>query len=113
VTWAAANGIVEGTGAGTFAPEAEITRQDIAAGLLRYAGLADAGPQGAWAVRLDFADVAEISDYAVEGAMYCYMNGIIDGKTGKDGEKLFDPKAYATRAEAAAMLHRFEAKLDR
>jgi hypothetical protein len=54
-------------------------------------------------VRLDFADVDQISDWATEGAMYCYRSDIITGRPGK----LFDPKGQTTRAEAAAILHRF------
>jgi hypothetical protein len=103
IAWAAANGIVNGDGDGRFAPEEYITREQLAAVLLRYAEYARAGPQGAWAVRLDFADVGSIDDWAVEGAMYCYKQGIITGKPGN----LFDPDGEATRAEAATVLRRF------
>jgi hypothetical protein len=103
IAWAAANGIVNGVGENKFAPDEPVTREQFAAVLLRYAEFAGGGPQGGWAVRLDFADVGEISDWAVEGAMYCYMQGIITGKPGN----LFDPRGGATRAEAAAMLRRF------
>jgi hypothetical protein len=103
VAWASSNGIVNGTGEGKFAPEEYITREAAAAIFLRYAEYAGAGPQGAWAARLDFADAGEISGWATEGAMYCYINGIITGRPGN----LFDPGGAATRAESAAMLRRF------
>jgi hypothetical protein len=77
----------------------------MAAILLNYASHAGIAPQGAWAARLEFADTDQISDWAVSGAMYCSMNGIITGKPGG----LFDPKGQATRAEITAILRRFNA----
>ena len=103
VAWAAANGIVSGYGDGKFGPNDNITREQMATIMYNYAKFAGHGPQGAWAIRLDFADVGKISDWASEGAMYCYMKGIITGKPGN----LFDPKAGATRAEFATVLMRF------
>jgi hypothetical protein len=103
VNWAAESGIVRGVGNNLFAPDSNVTREQMAAILLNYAKHTGVAPQDAWAVRLDFADAGKISDWATEGAMYCYMNGIINGKPGK----LFDPQGEATRAEVAAMLHRF------
>ncbi|MDL2274195.1 S-layer homology domain-containing protein, partial [Oscillospiraceae bacterium OttesenSCG-928-G22] len=52
---------------------------------------------------LDFADAGEVSGYAREAVMLLYRAGIIEGKP--DG--IFDPQGSATRAEVAAMLHRF------
>jgi hypothetical protein len=103
VAWAASNGIVNGTGEDKFNPNGAVTREQTAAILLRCAQYAGFGPQGAWAARLDFADAGNISDWATQGAMFCYINGIIEGKPGK----LFDPQGDATRAEAAAVLKRF------
>ncbi|MDR2089297.1 MAG: S-layer homology domain-containing protein [Clostridiales Family XIII bacterium] len=103
VNWAAEKDVVAGVGDGKFAPNDDVTREQIAVILYRYAQYAGTEPQGNWAVRLDFADVRNISDWATEGAMYCYKDGIIAGKPGN----LFDPQGEATRAEAAAMLHRF------
>ena len=103
VLWAAENGIVSGYGDGRFGPNDNITREQAAAIIYNYAVFAGAGPQGTWAIHLDFEDVADISDWAISGAMFCYMKGIINGKPGN----LFDPKAGATRAEFAAILMRF------
>jgi hypothetical protein len=102
IAWAKENGIVSGVGDNLFAPNEHITREQAAAILLNYTNYAGHAPQGAWAVRLDFADVDQISDWATNGAMYCYMNGIIGGKPGK----VFDPQGSATRAEIAAIMHR-------
>jgi hypothetical protein len=103
VAWAKASGIVSGVGDDLFAPNASITREQVAAILLNYARFIGVEPQGSWAVQLNFTDVDQISDWAVKGAMYAYMKGVI---TGKPGQR-FDPKGAATRAEISAILHRF------
>jgi 2',3'-cyclic-nucleotide 2'-phosphodiesterase (5'-nucleotidase family) len=102
--WARENGVMTGDD-GYFHPDRAVTRQELAAILLRYAEYAGKGPAGAWAIRLGYADTAEIADWAVEGAMWCSMKEIITGRPGN----LFDPAASATRAEVAAVLVRFEA----
>lgn len=100
--WAREQGIVSGFGGNSFAPEAIITRQDMAVMLARYAaamGL-EAPAMNAGAT---FADAGKISDYAKDAATAMQKAGIISGKPGG----VFDPKAGATRAEVSAMLHRF------
>lgn len=100
--WAREKGIVSGIGGNSFAPEAIITRQDMAVMLVRYAvamGL-EAPEMNAGAV---FADADSIADYAEGAAVAMQKAGIISGKPGG----VFDPKAGATRAEISAMLHRF------
>lgn len=106
VAWAAANGITCGVGGNLFAPDDYITREQAAAVLLRYAQLIGKGPAGKVTGGSDFDDIDKISDWALEGAMWCSMIGIITGKPGDNG-MLFDPQGNATRAELAAMLHRF------
>lgn len=54
-------------------------------------------------IRMDYADLAEVSDWAYEAMCWMSMNGIVNGKPGK----VLDPKGTATRAEAAAMLQRY------
>jgi subtilisin family serine protease len=103
VNWAAQSGIVNGVAKGRFEPDGNVTREQFAAILLRYAAFTDADPQGNPAVRLDFKDADKISDWAVEGAMYCYRKGILTGKPGG----LFDAQGTAARAEVAAMLYRY------
>ena len=106
VAWAAANGITVGVGDSRFAPNDYVTREQAAAILLRYARLIGKGPAGEATGGSDFADRDKISDWALEGAMWCGMIGVIKGKPGDNG-MLFDPQGNATRAELAAMLHRF------
>ncbi|MBQ7901802.1 MAG: S-layer homology domain-containing protein, partial [Clostridia bacterium] len=103
VEWAAANGIVTGYSNVMFAPDDYITREQIAAIMLRYADYKGAGPVGAWAIRLDYTDLAEVSDYAGKAVMYCSMKGIMQGR---DNGK-FAPKDCTTRAEAAVIIKRF------
>ena len=108
VKWAATNNIVSGYGNGAFGPNDNITREQLAVILYNYAVFEDKGPVGMWAVRLGFTDAGDISDWATEGVMFCSMKGIINGYP--DGS--FVPQGGATRAEGAAMLHRFMETVD-
>jgi hypothetical protein len=102
VSWAAGAGIVTGVGDLKFAPNNNVTRDQMATILLNYAIYAGDGPEGEWTIHLDFEDTADIRDWAIEGAMWCSMKGIITGKPGN----LFDPLGSTTRAQTAVMLHR-------
>jgi hypothetical protein len=101
VKWAKENGLVNGTGADTFSPEANITREQFAVMLYNYAVFLGAASETAG--ELEFADANSVSDWAEKAVAFCYENGIISGKPGN----IFDPKGNATRAEAATMLTRF------
>ncbi len=103
VIWAYENGIVSGVSETEFAPDKNITREQIAAMVYRYAEYKGTAPEGAWAIRLDYADTAEISDYAAEGVMYCTLKEVMRGR---DGNR-FAPRESATRAETAAIFSRF------
>jgi hypothetical protein len=102
VTWAAGEGIVEGYGDEIFRPNFDITRQELAAVLLR---LANHKGLKLPAVReyAAFADDTNVSGYARTAVETLYKAGILSGKP----DNLFDPKGPTTRAEAAAILHRF------
>lgn len=103
VIWAKENGIISGVSENLFAPDENITREQIATIIFRYASFKGVAPEGAWAIRLNYADAAEISDYAVEAVMYCTLKGIMQGKT----DELLAPGEMATRAEIAVILQRF------
>ena len=105
VIWAAENGIVAGDGNDRYWPMDNATREQLAAIFFYYYKYIGKGPQGAWMIRLDFADLADFSDWALEPVAYCKLKGVINGKPGN----IFDPKGIATRAELAAMLMRFMA----
>ncbi|MDL2248941.1 S-layer homology domain-containing protein, partial [Tyzzerella sp. OttesenSCG-928-J15] len=102
VGWAAKNGIVSGYGEGFFGPDDSVTREQLAAILYRYIQYQGGGFKGTWAFPLAFDDAENVSEWAYEAMCYCTMNGILSGK---EGNRL-DPKANATRAETAAVLHR-------
>lgn len=102
VIWAAQNGIVNGISSTEFAPDANITREQLATILYRYAeykGLDVDIDETA----LDFDDAAEVSEYALDAVDWACASGILNGR---GGGKLC-PLDDVTRAEAAAMLHRF------
>ena len=102
VRWAAAQHVVEGCGDGTFRPDAEITREQLAAILYRLAQAKGQGFTGAWQFKLDQPDASAVSGWADEAMHWCVMNEIINGKDG-----CLVPGGSASRAEAAAMLMRF------
>jgi len=102
VKWAAEMGIVSGIGNNNYAPDANISRQDLAVILARYADkMGITMSQTLQSVA--FADSSDIADYAVDAVATMVRAGIVSGKPGN----VFDPAANATRAEVAAMLHRF------
>lgn len=100
VNWASSKGIVNGTGADAFSPNASITREQLAAMLYRYA----AEPS----VSADlsaYTDAVSISPYAEKAVEWCVAEGILTGRTAST----LAPQDTATRAECAAMLQRFAA----
>jgi hypothetical protein len=102
VAWAVDNGLSSGVGDGSFAPDADVTRQDLATLLTRYAAF-PGGSIPALRPAAAFADDADTADYARGALETLVAGGIINGKPGN----IFDPAGRATRAEVAAILHRF------
>jgi hypothetical protein len=102
VKWAAEEGIVSGVGGGLFAPDREISREEMATMLLHYAkktGYALTAPAG----NGGFADYERIAPWARDAVKAMAQVGVIRGKAAN----VFDPQGKATRAEASAMLRRF------
>ena len=103
VLWAAENKIVSGISETSFDPNGNITREQLAAILYRYAVYKGYDvSQGGMAIR-EFDDYEEISEYALTSLTWAVNSGIVSGK----GNRTLDPKGSATRAETAAMLMRF------
>lgn len=102
VYWARLNGIAGGYDDATFGPNDPITREQMAAILYRYAQY-KGYDVSAKADLSKFTDVDEISGYALEPLQWANAEGLINGK----GNGVLDPKGQATRAEAAAILMRF------
>ena len=103
IVWAAENGIVKGYGNGCFGPDDQITREQMAAILYRYAknrGL-DVSV-GENTNILSYDDALDISEYAVPAMQWACGAQIIHGADGR-----LTPGAKATRAQVAAILHRF------
>ena len=102
ITWTAENGIFAGYGKDKFGPDDPITREQLAAIFYRYADYKgyDLTVKG----NLDkFKDADKITDYAKTAMGWAVGSGLVKGKSGN----LLDPQGTATRAEIAAMLHRF------
>lgn len=103
VSWAAANGVVMGYDDGMFYPNKDISRQELAVILWRYAQMVGLDVSSNGTILPDFADRDQIAPWAAEAMAWAYRTGII---TGRSNGKL-DPTSGATRIEAAAMLVRF------
>lgn len=98
VTWAAANGIVDGYGNGQFGPGDNITREQLAVMLWRYAGKPITANR-----TLNFADADKASSWAMDALLWATEIGVINGK----GNGILDPTGFATRAETAQMLKNY------
>ena len=98
VAWAAGTGVVQGYSDGTFGVSANVTREQLAAMLYRYAGspAAEGDLSG-------FADQDAVSPYAADAMAWAVGQGLISGKTGNR----LDPAGTASRAETAMILLRF------
>lgn len=102
VTWAQQNGIMGGYSNSSFAPNDPITREQLAAIFYRYAQYKGYDTtQGGMAIR-EFDDYESISDYAMGAMAWAVNTGLVKGDS-----NLLYPNGTATRAEIAAMLHRF------
>ena len=98
ILWANQEGVVDGMSPDTFAPNEDISRQDLALMLYRYAG------EPTVTGDLDgFKDAGQVGDWAEEAITWAVEEGIIDGMT----PTTLEPTGTATRAQAAAMLQRF------
>ena len=107
ITWTAENGIFAGYGKDKFGPDDPITREQLAAIFCRYADYKgyDLTVKG----NPDkFKDADKITDYAKTAMQWAVGSGLVKGKSGN----LLDPQGTATRAEIAAMLHRFIEKYE-
>ena len=108
VLWAMNNDIVYGYDHFRFGPDKNITRAEFSVMLVRYAVYARLRMTGSEFksedIDLPFSDKSEIPSYADMAVWLLSNAGIVNGK--EDG--IFDPDAEITRAESAAMLHRFD-----
>ncbi len=102
VAWAASNGVVTGYSDHAFGPDDDITREQLATILYRYAKNHTAAT-GQTAALSTFADASQISPYAAEAMSWAVSSGLINGV----GNNQLAPEGEATRAQVATMLMRF------
>lgn len=93
VQWAASTGLMNGYGSGSFGANDVLTREQLAVILWSHAGKPAAGGS------LNFADAAQVSDYAREAMAWAAENGILSGANGN-----VMPGSSASRAQVAQML---------
>lgn len=104
VVWAQQNGIVNGVTENEFAPENNITREQIAAIMFRFAKYKGYDVSvGESTNILSYTDAESISEYAISAMQYAVGSGLMKGKT----ETSINPQDNATRSEIAAILQRF------
>ena len=104
ISWASANGIVNGATENEFEPDANITREQISAIMHRYAQYKGFDVTvGETADITSYTDAAAVSEYAVDAMKYVVGSGLINGKTATT----LNPADNATRAEIAIILQRF------
>ena len=101
VNWAAANGIVNGYDADTFAPTDQITREQMAAILYRYANFKGQDVTGQ-AELGSFTDSSAVSEYAQTAMAWAVNAELINGMT----ETTLVPQGSATRAQVATLMMR-------
>ncbi len=103
IEWAVASGITNGVSEDKFAPDATVTREQLASFLYRYAQSKGQGFTGAWMFLLDYSDASKISSWADEAMHWCVMKEIVGGT----GNKMLSPQGTATRGQIVTMLYRF------
>ena len=104
VIWAAENGIVKGITEDTFAPNDIATREQFATMMYRYAQYKQVDVTVSEDFVLSFDDADKVSEYAVDAMKWAVKNELINGRTEKD----LVPQGLTKRAEAAAILVRFD-----
>ena len=101
VAWAAQNGVVNGTSPTTFAPDDEITREQMCVLIINYAKYKGITLNETKTVT--FSDASNISSWARDAVEVCANAGIINGA----GDGTFNPSGTASRAEVATLMANF------
>ena len=102
VLWASEQGIVNGYGNGKFGPLNNITREQLAAMLLRYSDYKKYNTD-AQNDLASYADADDISAWALEALRWANAQGLVTGRT----ETTLVPQGDTTRAETATILMRY------
>ena len=105
--WAAANGVLNGTGGGSFSPDATITREQIATIFYRYAQTKGLNVSEV-SIGLDsYNDYDEIADYAKIPVAWCFDENVMFIHSVNGYEYAIYPKVAPTRADTATMFWKF------
>ena len=108
VSWGTRKGIITGTTSLTFSPNGEVTREQLASMLYRYAQYKGADVTNTVATNIKkYSDSSRISAYALDAMCWACNNNLLTGKS----DSQIDPQGYATRAEVAAMMMRLNNNL--
>lgn len=103
IAWAVESGIVSGMSEDTFAPNDNLTREQLAVMIYQYAKYKEMNTEVTEDHVAKYDDVSSVSEWAKEGMNFCIENGIFSGRTDKE----LAPKAFATRAELVSVIDRF------
>ena len=99
IAWGQQNGIVNGRSETRYDPDAYVSRQEFVTMLYRLAGK----PESTYSLSA-FMDAEDISEYAVSSMSWAVEQGIIRGES----DTLLNPEGYATRAQIATILMRYD-----
>ncbi len=105
VLWAYETGVTDGTSPVHFDPEGTVTRAHTVTFLYRFIRLMGDGFEGTWQFKLDYSDVDEVPEYAIESFCYTTMEGIVEGDNGA-----LEPLDDCLRAQIVTMLYRYFVK---
>jgi len=103
VIWASSYGITTGYGDGTFQPNGNVTREQMAVFLYRYAVLTGSTDDFDGSRAESFPDYGEISEYAVEALSWACARGVINGSDG-----MLLPQSHSTRAQVAQLIMNYD-----
>ncbi len=106
VAWAYETGVVNGTSATAFSPDAKITREQMAAIFFRYMSYMGGNIESASDLDI-YPDAAKVNSWAKDAFSWACAEGLITGSTGSDGVVRLAPAEGATRAQVATIVMRF------
>lgn len=107
VGWALETGVVTGYPDGTFMPDKELSREEMAVAVERYInylGVRMTSEGGMW----KFNDQNKVGKWAVDSLAVLRNSGVVEG----DQNGNFNPKNSITRAETATIVMKLKAAMD-
>lgn len=110
VKWGVSQGIASGTGAGTFTPNGQVTREQVIVMLYSFAANYLGQSTGAAADLSAYQDAGQVSPWAYEAMSWAVAQGVVSGSS-EGGAMKLNPQHSANRAEVAAMLRSFDEKI--